>query len=80
MHTVSRRADHQGTGLTVTGWMRLQSWIYGDLGLGLAIGGHVAYGPWNRGTPGYHPFLNGIFHYKPAIFGDPHIYGNPDLY
>ena len=31
---------------------------------------------WNRGTPSYHPFEIGIFHYKPSILGYP-IYGNP---
>ena len=27
---------------------------------------------WNRGTPSHHPFLDGVFPYKPTIFGYPH--------
>ena len=30
----------------------------------------------NLGTPVHHPFLDGIFHYKPTILGIPHDYGN----
>ena len=29
------------------------------------------------GVPPNHPFLDGIFHYKPTILGYPHGYGNP---
>ena len=29
------------------------------------------------GLPPNHPFLDGIFPYKPSIFGYPHDYGNP---
>ena len=28
---------------------------------------------WNRGTPSYHPFVHGIFQYKPTIFGYPNL-------
>ena len=31
---------------------------------------------WNRGTPSHHPFLDGIFHYKPSSYGDAPIDGN----
>ena len=34
---------------------------------------------WNGDTPSHHPFLDGIFHYKPTIFGIP-IYGNPIMF
>ena len=32
---------------------------------------------WNRGTPSYHPFPDGIFHYKPTILGIPHLWKPP---
>ena len=32
----------------------------------------------NRGTPSYHPFLDGIFPYKPSIFGYHH-FRNPQM-
>ena len=31
------------------------------------------------GAPQNHPFLDGIFHYKPSILGVPPIYGNPHV-
>ena len=33
---------------------------------------------WNRGTPSHHPFLIGIFRYKPAIWGIPPLW-NPHI-
>ena len=33
--------------------------------------------PETRGTPSYHPFLFGIFHYKPYLLGYPLDLGNP---
>ena len=32
----------------------------------------------NGGTPSHHPYVNGIFAYKPSILGIP-IYGNPQM-
>ena len=28
---------------------------------------------WNRGAPSHHPNFDGISHYKPSIFGYPHL-------
>ena len=35
--------------------------------------------PIHGGTPGYHPFLAGIFHYKPSMKWGTIIYGNPQI-
>ena len=42
---------------------------------------HMSYGGFlsHGGTPSYHPFLDGIFHYKPSIFGHPHSRKPPCL-
>ena len=34
---------------------------------------------WNRATPSSHPFIDGIFHYRPTIVGYPHDYGKPHV-
>ena len=34
----------------------------------------------NRGTPSHHPFLDGIFPYKPSILGYPHFRKHPYIY
>ena len=34
----------------------------------------------HRGTPSYHTFINGIFHYKPSILGYPHLWKPPDVH
>ena len=40
---------------------------------------HVMMGvSWNRGTPSHHPFIDGIFPYKPSILDTP-IIGNPHI-
>ena len=40
---------------------------------------HLTYGGFlsHRGTPSSHPFLDGIFPYKPTILGYPHDCGTP---
>ena len=34
---------------------------------------------WNRATPSYHPFVDGMFHYKNHPFWDPPILRNPQM-
>ena len=33
----------------------------------------------NQATPSSHPFLDGIFHYKPSIWGYPHLQKPPNM-
>ena len=33
----------------------------------------------NKATPSSHPFLDGIFHYKPSIWGYPHLQKPPNM-
>ena len=35
---------------------------------------------WNRGIPSHHPFLDGIFPYKPSYWGIPHLCKPPYLH
>ena len=34
---------------------------------------------WNRGTPSYHPFIDGIFHCKPSSYWGIPTNGNPHM-